>query len=184
TDKDACAILYDAGLASRPGPGWKTVAWLDTTDRLRRVPAASQETAAPVAVRHRAVVAEGDGGSVAVFPPPHPYLYPLAFADHFRFAWHGRGFRKGDDWGFGVRQPPEGDGRFVPWVNAPPGTPQRLGVFYLLSRGPAAEALEQVRRFTHGDRFKKLDGYRPFTSHYHVEHTLDVLQRPRRQQTG
>jgi hypothetical protein len=183
TDKDACAILYDAGLAA-PKPGWKTIAWVDTDDRLRRVPAAEQEAATPVAARHRAIVAEGEGGSVAVFPPPHQFLYPLDFADNFQLVWHGRGFQKsGDEWGFGVRQPPEGDKRFVPWVNAPPRTRQRLGAFYLLSPGRAEQAIEEVRRFTHGDRFKKLDGYRTFTSHYHIEHTLEFLREQRRQKT-
>jgi hypothetical protein len=183
TDKDACAILYDAGL-TRSVPDWKTVAWLDTHGELQRVPATEQKTAAPLAVRHRAIVAEGDGGSVAVFPPPHQYLYPLDFADNFKLVWHGRGLhKKGDDWGFGVRQPPEGDGRFVPWVNAPPCSRQHLGVFYLLSRGRAPEALEEVRRFTHGDRFKRLDGYQTFTSHYHIEHTLEFLRQQKLQKT-
>jgi hypothetical protein len=184
TDRDACAILYAAGLTQRT-PDGDTVAWLDTSDQVRRVPATDQQAAEPVAARHRAIVAEGANGSVAVFPPPHQFLYPLDFADNFKLVWHGRGFlRPGGDWGFGVRQPPEGDGRFVPWVNAPPGTRQRLGVFYLLSRGRAPEALEQVRRFTHGDRFVKLDGYKTFTSHYHIEHTLDFLRRQKLQKTG
>lgn len=183
TEKDACAILYDAGLTT-PTPAGRTVAWVDTNDRLRRVAAAARQAATPVAVRHRVIVAEGAGGSVAVFPPPHQFLYPLDFADNFQLVWHGRGFQgQGDDWGFGVRQPPEGDKRFVPWVNAPPGTRQHLGVFYLLSAGPAPEALEQVRKFTHGDRFKKLDGYRTFSSHYHVEHTLDFLRQQQEQKT-
>jgi hypothetical protein len=183
TEKDACAILYAAGLTG-PGSDWKTVAWLDTADRLQRVPAGSQAPAAPVAARHRAIVAEGNGGSVALFPPPHQFLYPLDFADNFKLVWHGRGFQgKVEDWAFGVRQPPEGDRRHVPWVNAPPGTQQRLGVFYLLSRGGAAEALEQVRAFTHGDRFKPLDGYRTFTTHYHIEHTLEFVREQKRQQT-
>src|SRR5262249_32855815 len=115
TDKDACAILYDAGLTS-PTPDWKTVAWLDTDDQLRRVAATSQKPATPVAVRHRTIAAEGDSGSVALFPPPHQYIYPLDFADNFKLVWHGRGFQKlVDDWGLGIRQPPEGDKRFVPW---------------------------------------------------------------------
>ncbi len=183
TEKDACAILYDAGLSS-PTPEWKSIAWIDTRDQLQRVAATSQKPAAPVAARHRAIVAESAGGSVAVFPPPHQYLYPLDFAENFKFVWHGHGFQKlGDSWGFGVRQPPEGDKRFVPWVNAPPRTQQRLSVFYLLSSGKADQALEQVRAFTHGDRFKKLDGFRTFTSHYHIEHTLDFVRKQREQQT-
>jgi hypothetical protein len=183
TEQDACAILYYAGLTSLT-PSWKTVAWLDTNDQLQRVPGTSQPTAAPVAVRHRTIIAEGDQGSVAVFPPPHQFLYPLDFADNFKLVWHGRGFLEGNaEGGFGVRQPPEGDKRFVPWVNAPPHTQQHLSVFYLLTRGKAPEALEQVRRFTHGDRFKKLDGYLTFTSHYHVEHTFDFLEQQKRQKT-
>ena len=174
TEKDACAILYDAGLTSAK-PDWKTIAWLDTNDEWQRVSATSQETATPVAARYRTIIAESDGGSVAVFPPPHQYLYPLDFADNFQFVWHGRGF--------GIRQPPEGDKRFVPWVNAPPGTEQHLSIFYCLSRDKAPRILEEVRRFTHGDRFKKLDGYRTFTSHYHIEHTLDFLKQQKQQKT-
>jgi hypothetical protein len=183
TKKNACAILYDAGLVSRE-PSWKTIAWLDTSDTWRHVEATAQKSAAPVAVRHRTIIAESGGGAVAVFPPPHQYLYPLDFSDNFGLVWHGRGYHKGDDWGFGVRQPPEGDKRFVPWINAPPGTRQRLGVFYLLSTGSRTRAMEQVRKFTHGDRFKRLDGYLTFTSHYHVEHTLDFLRRQKQQKTG
>ncbi len=81
------------------------------------------------------------------------------------------------------RQPPDGDKRFVPWINAPPRTRQHLGVFYLLSRGRAQDALESVRAFTHGDRFKQLDGYRTFTSHYHLEHTLDFRKKQKEPQT-
>ncbi len=181
TDKDACAILYDAGL-TKPTPDWKAVAWLDLNNELQRVPANVQKPAAPIATRHRTIVAETENGSVAVLPPPHQFLYPLDFADNFKLAWYGRGFHKlGDDWGFGVRQPPEGDGRFVPWINAPPGTKQHLGVFYLLSRGQAPDTLEQVRKYTHGDRFPALDGFRTFTSHYHIEHTLDFLKQQKLQ---
>jgi hypothetical protein len=183
TEKDACAILYDAGLAS-PKPTWQTLAWLDTSDEWQRAAATSQKTAAPIAVRHRTIIGESDAGSVAVFPPPHQYLYPLDFADNFKLVWHGQGFQQsGEAWGFGVRQPPEGDKRFVPWINAPPGTQQHLGVFYLLSPGKAEQAMEQVRAFTHGDRFKKLDGYRTFTSHFHIEHTLNFVRQQKQQKT-
>jgi hypothetical protein len=183
TDQDATAFLYDTGLTA-PEPFCTSVAWLDTADRLRRMPAARTD-AGPVAVRHRAVVAETEAGSVAVFPPPHQYLYPLDFADNFRLVWHGRGYRNEvAGWGLGTRQPPEGDGRFVPWVNAPPGTRQHLGVFYLLSGGRAEQALEEVRRFTHGDRFPPLEGYRTFTSHYHIEHTRAFLEQQRKQSTA
>lgn len=183
TEKEPCAILYDAGLTT-PTPDWATVAWLDTDDKLQRVSATSLGNAAPVAVRHRAIVAEGVNGSVAIFPPPHRFIYPLDFTDNFKLAWHGKGFQKRvSDWGFGVRQPPEGDNRWVPWVNAPPKTQQHLDVFYLLSKGQASQALAEVRRFTNGDSFRKLDGFRTFTHHYHIEHTLNFSAEQRKQRT-
>src|SRR5262249_11533925 len=73
-------------------------------------------------------------------------------------------------------QPPEGDGRFVPWVNAPPDTKQHLGVFYLLSKGKPDAAIDEVKKYTHGDSYQPLPGYKTFTSHYHIEHTLDLLK--------
>jgi hypothetical protein len=91
TEKDACAILYDAGLTS-PKPDWKSVAWMDTDDQLQRVQTNSQPSAVPLAARHRTIIAENDGGCVALFPRPHQFLYPLDFADNFKLVWHGRGF--------------------------------------------------------------------------------------------
>lgn len=177
TQEDARAILYDAGLSSRT-PAWTSVFWIDNHDRPHHVQTTEATPAEPLAVRHRTVVASNSAGSVAVFPPPHQFLYPLDFSENFKLVWAGRGYRgQTDAWGFGVRQPPEGDRRFVPWINAPPGTRQRLGVFYHLSSQGPAEALEQVRRWTHGDRFVRLPGFRTFTSHYHVEHTLELLKR-------
>lgn len=183
TEQDATAFLYDTGLTA-PEPFCTALAWLDTSDRLQRVPAATNK-AEPVAVRHRTIVAETAGGSLAVFPPPHQYLYPLDFANNFKLVWHGKDFRNEvPGWGLGVRQPPEGDGRYVPWINAPPKSQQHLGVFYLLSRANAEQTLEQVRRFTHGDRFLPLPGYKTFTSHYHIEHTSEFLEQQRRQKTS
>lgn len=183
TEQDAAAILYDAGLCGAT-PTWQNIAYLDNHDQWQRTTKGT-DTATPVAVRNRAIIAESAGGSVAVFPPPHQYFYPLDSADNFKFAWHGRDFHNMvKEAGFGIRQPPEGDKRWVPWVNAPPRTQQKLGLFYLLSRGKAATAQEEVRRFTRGDRFKKLDGYHTFNSHFHMEHTLDFLASQKAQNTS
>lgn len=183
SERDACAILYDAGLASSK-PSWQHVAWLDTDDQLQRRNSKSEETAVPFAVRRRTIVAESEHGSVAIFPPPHQFLYPLDFVENFKFTWQGQNYREsGESFGLGVRQPPEGDKRFVPWINAPPKSKQRLGVFYLLSDKDAAAALDEAGKFTRGDRFQPVPGYRTFTSHYHIEHTLNLLDQQRQQAT-
>jgi hypothetical protein len=183
TEKDACAILYAAGLSSAR-PTWKAVSWIDTRDQPQRVSLEQEKKAELVASRHRTIVAETEQGAVAAFPPPHQFIYPLDFANNFKLVWHGPGFMgQVSETAFGVRQPPEGDNRWVPWVNAPPQTRQHLSVFYLLSRGRGEDALNAVRRYTHGDRLKKLDGYRTFTHHYHIEHTREFLDAQTREKT-
>ncbi len=177
TELDRLAILYDAGLVTR-SPSCEQMAWMDTTGQLQSQLVEALAPARPVAVRHRALMAEGSEGTLALFPPPHQFFYPLDISTNLRFTWFGKGFHdKTDQFGFGIRQHPDGDNRFVPWFNAPPGTKQRLGVFYLLSGGRAEDALQEVQRYTHGDRFPALPGHLTFTSHYHLAHTMDVMRR-------
>ncbi len=177
TSENHRAILYDAGLVAPFGRASRYV-WVDPRTGDQSAPA---DTPAGVrAARFRTAALEFPAGSVAVFPPPHRYLYPLDFADNYGFNWLGRHYDSsapGD--GVGVRQPPTGDNRYVPWVNAPPGTEQRLPVFYRFGPASGAEELASVVAYTRGDRFAPLPGYRTFSSHYHVEHTLDLLARRR-----
>tara|TARA_Y100001934_G_scaffold267527_1_gene348342 strand:+ start:2620 stop:4698 length:2079 start_codon:yes stop_codon:yes gene_type:complete len=173
TEEDRRAIVYDAGIVSS-GPGWSSTAGIDSTDRWRRLD--PRMKASPLSVRHRMVMAENSKGAVAVFAAPHQYFYPLDFADNFGFTWQGTGYRgMVRESGLGIRQPLDGDQRFVPWFNAPPKTEQRLG-FFLLAGNSSEETMKEVKRFTRGDRFKPLPGFKTFTSHYHVEHSLDVIQ--------
>lgn len=185
TEEDGRAILYDAGLVST-SPDWPTLAWRNPQGALQRIPVNLSRVAGPLQVGGRAVVAEArDGaGCVAAFPSPHQYFYPLDFADNLGFAWQGvSGNALMRGYGFGIQQPPAGDRRWVPWVNAPPGTEQRLGIFYYLSRGDANATLDAVARFTRGDRYKKLPGHLTFTSHYHIEHALEFGRLQRAQAT-
>jgi hypothetical protein len=176
TSQERRAFLYDAGLASE-SPTWRRFGWIDTEGRFRREDAGAGAADRPRTVRHRAIVAEADGGSLACFPPPHQFFFPRDLTENLQSAWFGRGHRGLDDRpGFGVRQSETGGGNFVPWFNAPPGTEQHLGVFYLLSRGDAEAALREVLRFTHGDRFPDLPGHRTFTSHWHMATAVAAMQ--------
>lgn len=174
TEEDSRAIVYDAGIVSAD-PKWDATSYVDSRDQWRTVRPSWNARTQPV--KYRTVIAETDAGALAVFPPPHKYFYPLDFADNFRFTWQGKGYRGlAPESGLGIRQPLDGDRRFVPWFNAPPGTKQRLG-FFLLAAADEQVAIEKVKRYTRGDRFKPLPGYKTFTSHYHVEHTLDLIGR-------
>ncbi|MGI8604438.1 MAG: hypothetical protein ACR2OZ_15800 [Verrucomicrobiales bacterium] len=184
TQDDWRAIIYDAGLESS-APSWESMAWNDTGGKFQSVTHGGETAAEPVAVSGRTIVASGIAGSLAVFPPPHQFFYPQDEAYNLKFVWHGWNYRQRvSGGGLGIRQSEIGDNRFVPWFNAPPGTEQRLGVFYLLSLGDARQALDAVARYTRGDRFKKLPGYLTFTSHYHVEHSRNFLEKQKQQQTS
>lgn len=184
TAEQGRAILYDAGVVSS-SPSWPTLAWRDPMGALQRIKVDLHRIVAPLQVGGRTLVAESPAGCVALFPAPHEYFYPLDSADNLGFAWQGvSGNAMMRGYGFGIQQPPQGDRRWVPWVNAPPGTEQRLGLFYFLSREAAAPTLDRVAQFTRGDRYKKLPGYFTFTSHYHIEHTLEMAQARRTQQVS
>src|SRR5438128_2342385 len=150
THEDWRAIIYDAGLASA-SPNWESMAWNDTSGEFQSVKLNAEAAAKSLAVSGRTIVASGSAGSIAVFPAPHQFFYPQDEAYNLKVVWHGRdyGHRVGA-YGFGIRQSDTGDKRFVPWFNAPPGTEQRLGVFYLLTRGDARQALDAVARYAHG----------------------------------
>jgi hypothetical protein len=183
TYEDSRAIIYDAGLTSA-APDWKSFAWTDTAGKLQRTALDLKAAANPLAVAGRTIVAEGGSGSIAMFPAPHQFFYPLDEAFNLKFVWHGANYREmGIDGGFGIRQLASGDRRYVPWFNAPPGTAQHLGVFYLLTSGNGQEALDAVAKYTRGDRFKKLPGHVTFSSHYHVEHSKDFMAKQKEQNT-
>ncbi|MFT3787163.1 MAG: hypothetical protein QM770_13505 [Tepidisphaeraceae bacterium] len=188
TQRDASAILFDHGLIASPqSKSWKNVAWTDLSDELvrRGMSEVVNTDAAPVQVRSRTIIAEGEqGGSVALVPPPHQFFYPLDFVDNLASAWCGRSYRdKVDGAGFGVRQTLDGDRRWVPWMNAPPGSRQDLGVFYLISDGDASAATKEALAYTHNDTFVSLEGRQTFSSHYHVEHVMDLLTQQKQQGT-
>src|SRR5262249_21607045 len=75
TEEGRRAFLYDAGLAGE-SPGWRRFVWRDTEGRLQGTDFEPTAADRALAVRHRVVVAETDGGSVACFPPPHQYFFP------------------------------------------------------------------------------------------------------------
>ena len=89
-----------------------------------------------------------------------------------------------DKFGIGIRQDLEGDRRWVPWSNAPPGTKQELGVFWLPSTARGQQLFDRVKAYTHGDRFVEVPGHKTFTSHYHIEHTTRLLESREKQQSS
>ena len=174
TREDARALLYHAGLTCNPAG--KTTSWIGLDDQLHRAEA-DGSPAVPQKVRYRTIALETPAGGLAIFPPPHRYFYPLDEAYNLGFTWRGNDFmNQVPGFGAGIRHDPKGDRRWVPWFNAPPGTEQKLGIFWLPSRDRGGRLIERVKAYTHGDRYPEVAGHKTFTSHYHIEHTTKFIK--------
>ncbi len=175
TAKDSTAILYDAGLVNKKDI-WANIAWSDVKGQLQAEQAAETDAAKNLEVKYRTVIGENKAGSLALFPAPHQYFYPLDEAFNLKFTWKGSNYLNLiPGFGIGIRQDPLGDKRYVPWFNAPPNTQQRLNFFCLLSTGKAGAVLDEVKKFTHNDSYVPLAGYKTMASHFHNEFISDVV---------
>ncbi|MED5410833.1 MAG: hypothetical protein VYE30_00670 [Pseudomonadota bacterium] len=182
TERPATAFLYHVGLA-KPETEGHHVEWFDAYDNPHVNPILNS-TASVYKTRYRSLALSNTNGSLVISPFPHQYLYPLDFADNFGYNWAGTEYLDMiDGFAFGVRQPPMGDRRFVPWVNSQPSSVQKLGVLLFLSEQSGLENLEIVKRYTRNDSFKSLEGYKTLSSHYHHEHSMDFINMQLEQNT-
>jgi hypothetical protein len=55
--------------------------------------------------------------------------------------------------------------------NAPPGTWQRMSVYYLMTPDNAETTRQAVMSYTHGDVFKPVPGYKTMVNHFHLRFT-------------
>ena len=180
TNEPDVAYYYDAGLdmgapADRtPGNNMRSeISYYDTSGTLKTIFSTGfRAERQPVQVRHRTLAAKTAGGSVAVFPAPHQYFFPRDFSSNLAYLWH-RSWR--GRIGIGVRQLRDENWQYYPWMNAPPGRAQRMGVFFLVSEGTPETALTHVLRYTNGDHFPALAGYKTLSTHWHLADTVQAM---------
>ena len=135
----------------------------------------------PLRVRHRTLIAECPAGSVACFPPPHQFFFPRDLTDNLRTVWYGKDHR-GLELALRLRHPPGRARRGLVrprLFNAPPGTDQRLGVFYLLSTARRRNARPGSPLHARRSFPEWLPGYRTFTSHWHMATAMAATCRRR-----
>ncbi|PWS26618.1 hypothetical protein DHW03_17805 [Pedobacter yonginense] len=174
TTADSTAILYDAGLTSKTDV-WGSIAWSDVKKKIQFAKPSLTDESKNLEVKYRTVIGENEGGSLALFPAPHQYFYPLDEAFNLKFTWYGSHYLNlVPGFGIGIRQDPLGDKRYVPWFNAKPNTKQRLNFFCLISTKKAEATLNEVKQFTHNDTYAPLQGYKTMASHFHNEFISDV----------
>ncbi|MBM3998680.1 MAG: hypothetical protein FJ297_03885 [Planctomycetes bacterium] len=178
TDRQARAIAYDAAMLTDAAPDAR-IGWMDTEDQWHEEPAGTSDRARPRKNRFRTLVAGTDDGSAACFPPPHQFFFPQDDSDNLDYVWFGKGHHGlTERFGWGIRTDTGAGGHRpgAPWFNAPPGVDHRLGMFLLVHAGGPRETLDRALRYTHGDRFPDLDGYRTLSSHYHMAITVAAMR--------
>jgi hypothetical protein len=191
TDEPAVAYHYRAGLRGFRVDQAQRVVWRDVARGAQKIEFGGAPNTDPMALRarHRLAVLETSAGSLAVFPPPHKFFWAREIELNLGYVYYQK--LNADTFSLGIRQPDREEG-YRPFgvsdavwqrrvsqargfstgnfalYNAPPGTQQRMAVYYYLSPEPPAAATEAVLAFTHDDRYKPLPGHQVGVSHFHT----------------
>ncbi|PYR35574.1 MAG: hypothetical protein DMF93_21510, partial [Acidobacteria bacterium] len=137
THEEWVAYKYDAGLKGLSTDLTPRVAWRDTGGHPQeyRFGGLVNPTLARVKAQNRLIAAEARGGALVAFPPPHTFFFTREKDTNLGYAW----YRKDADgrFGFGVGMPErEEEPRYAQnfaLYNAPPGTVQKMGVYFYAS---------------------------------------------------
>ena len=175
TNEPWVAYKYDAGLKGFTTDLTPRVSWRDTGGhpQSNQFGGAINTSLARVKAQNRLIVVEAGAGALAAFPPPHTFFFTREKDTNLGYVW----YRKDAEgrFGVGVGMPErEEEPRYVQnfaLYNAPPGTMQKMGVYFYLSPEPGEPARQAVLAFTHGDAFKPIPGYKTFVNHFHLDFT-------------
>ena len=180
TSEPDTAFFYDAGIRisvdedRRAGGRMETkISYFDTEGKRQTVLSPHASEWNPVAVRYRTIATTTGAGSVAVFPPPHRYFMARDYTSNMGYLWHTAW--RGSVY-LGIRQLPDDNSPYYPWMNAPPGTQQELDLFLLVDDRPAAAVLDSVLPYTHQDKYPALAGYKTFAPHWHLAYTVQAME--------
>ncbi len=191
TSEPSVAYIYRAGLNGLRGADYLRFRWRDVARDWQhyRFGGGANDGPVPLRARNRVLFLEQDRGTLAVFPPSHKFFFAREIEMNLGYVWYRQ--HVGGALDVGVRQG-EREEMYRPWgssqqiwekrvnqsrrfaegnfalYNAPPGTKQRMAVYYLLDTGTSEDALDAVLAYTHGDRYKPLEGYQVAVSHFHT----------------
>src|SRR5256712_579139 len=175
TKEEWIAYKYEAGLKGFSTDVTPRVVWRDTGGQPQQYAFGGviHKTIAPVRAQNRLLVAEGKGASLATFTPSPTVFFTPEVDINLGYVWYRKDSAM--TFGFGIRQADaEENPQYVDnfaLFNAPPGTVQRMGVYFYASPDSAEGTRQAVLRFTHGDEFKPLPGYKTFVNHFHLRFT-------------
>ena len=191
TQADSVAYIYKAGLKGFKIADDTKLIWRDTSQVWQENDFGGEPNQQPVNLRarNRLEILETGTGSLAILPPPHKFFFARENEVNLGYVF----YRKDNDTSvtLGVMQPEHGEG-YAPWgitdevwkrrsgvareqtenyalYNAPPGTQQRMAVYYYLSPTGGRATQEAVMAYTHDDVYKPVPGFKVITGHFHLE---------------
>ena len=176
TDEQSVAYKYEGGLKGFSTALTPRVTWRDRGGDPQQYEfgGLKNDSRVTVKAKNRVLVAGGGkNGSIATFTPPHVFFFTREVDTNLGYVW----YRKDGDaqFGMGVRQ---AEGEEVQQYienfalhNAPPGTMQRMAVYYLITPGhrrsdaAGGDGLHARRRLQAGARLQ--DDGEPLPSAVH-----------------
>jgi len=189
TSEPSVAYKYIGGLKGFPINDGTRVVWRDTARGWQQYAFGGTVNQDPVGLqaRNRLAILETNGGSLAFLPPSHKFFWSREIETNLGYVY----YRKDSEsvLAIGVRQPDREIGP-KPWgisdevwtrrvgesrgdldnfalYNAPPGSMQRMAMYFYLSPDNSRITQQQVMAFTNDDVYKPLPGYKVLVSHFH-----------------
>lgn len=171
TDHKSAAFKYDAGITGskldKSRMVWRS---LEGSWQNHAINPLEDSAARIVKGNNRLIAAELPNGAISAFPPPHSFYWARESEQNLGYGWYRSD--DADHFSFGIRQAElEEDPEFYhnfALYNARPGLWQRMPMFLYISSGDGEEVINASLRFTNGDRYKPLAGYKVMGHHYHV----------------
>jgi hypothetical protein len=174
TNEPWVAYKYDAGLKGFSTATMPRVIWRDTGGWAHQHQFGGPKAIGLSGIRaaNRVLVAEGARGSVATFPPPHTFFFTREVDVNLGYVFY-RNDGSGT-YSIGVTMPEAESDTFPQYeqnyalYNAPPGTWQKMSMFFYASPESGETTRQAALAFTHSDVFKPVPGYKTLVNHFHL----------------
>ena len=174
TNEPWVAYKYDAGLKGFSTATMPRVIWRDTGGWPQQHQFGGPKAIGLSGIRaaNRLLVAEGPRGSVATFPPPHTFFFTREVDVNLGYVFYRND--GGGRYSIGVTMPEAESDTFPQYeqnyalYNAPPGTWQKMSMYFYASPESGEATRQAALAFTHNDVFKAVPGYKTFVNHFHL----------------
>jgi hypothetical protein len=177
TNEPWVAYKYDAGLKGFSTATLPKVIWRDTGGHPQQHQFGGPKAIGLSGIRaaNRLLIAEGARGAIATFPPPHTFFFTREVDVNLGYVFY-RNDGSGT-YSIGVTMPEAESDTFPQYeqnyalYNAPPGTWQKMSMFFYASPESGEATRQAALAFTHEDVFKPVPGYKTFVNHFHLRVT-------------